>query len=1100
MGKQRKKKKSKASRRGNKQSAPKAGTIDDAKVQHSSDEGASEIALQPFGEGPRFTVLMAAYNRADLIHVAIDSVLAQDFEDYELVIVDDGSTDDTPNVVGRYTDQRIRYVRKSVNEGRPLTRNRAIQEARGEFVLWMADDDLLSPGLLTLYDGILRSEPHVDVIYGKLQLFDHDTGQDLNIFTPNDWTGRDKDVIGAKLYGSCVPDGGTATRRSIYRLVGAGPYDPEFLRAQDYELWTRIVAHASFRFVDEVVYRYRKHSGGTSWGEFIDLTYDSKIIRRHLNRHPLKTLFLNHDWRFDALATDQAHLRVAKNLQLYGDHGNVLRFAGTLDAAECWPEVIELRAQSYMALGELETARQVLDSAANTLGRPYALVAELTNTLNTLQSFKEQAPHWLQAASLDRVVQAAVQFDNSHFQTFDTMRFRAAAHEQAGNLEAALHCYCLAARLKPDDDDTASQTARLCALVGESPKTDLTSMRRRLAERFYELPQKEFVDSAGWNVAVAVVGETGVDFDRAVRSVCAQTHSKLTIHVFGETSVDDPRIRLHLPEAHATWLRSHGFDADFVAWIEAGYLWTPSHLETALQAFDAGCDVVMAMALKVELNPSTDEVVAHEIAMGELTEPAQLFGHSRRLLSQLVARGTGVSDDRLLGAELPELMARDLSIRLSQGERTKAIGAPTVSFVDVTAAESVGPLDRLRFYTGYNEETVFDLKAREVQNQQLNPHGYRVPKQGRTTIVIHGLRTLDELKSSIERFRDCTLSPHEFVAMVEPPDFNEAESINRWVEHVDDVRVCEYRAQFGLAKQINDGFARANGEFVALAHFTTEVPAGWLARMQGAVDLDAPVSVCIPSRQDQSAATVSLTEPAGLENHPIDGHCIVLTRGALDRIGGLDVTLDAPGMEWLDYARRLTLAGGSIQVADGVSTRSSQPQIEFNLTSKEHFEWRWSKHYASAFQADLHKHPFGSEEGFRPDSRPVVLEESSDTNVLVMPPWGDDDALVDLLRTCAKFPRSASVWWRCEPGSASARVVEIKSLLTRFDIDEPKSLLLIDAPLAPERESGLYTAADAIYVKDGWSDVRRVIRRGFDCRRPVFRDEVSLINWLGSDD
>ena len=491
MGKQRKKKKSKASRRGNVHSAPKAGIIHDARVQDNTDKDTSELALQPFGEGPRFTVLMAAYNRADLIHVAIDSVLAQDFEDYELVIVDDGSTDDTPAVVGRYTDPRIRYIRKPINEGRPLTRNRAIREARGEFVLWMADDDLLSPGLLTLYDGILRSEPDVDVIYGKLQLFDHDTGQDLNIFTPNDWTGRDKDVIGAKLYGSCVPDGGTATRRSIYRLVGAGPYDPEFLRAQDYELWTRIVSHASFRFVDEVVYRYRKHAGGTSWGEFIDLTYDSKIIRRHLNRHPLKTLFPNHDWRFEALATDQAHLRVAKNLQLYGDYGNVLRFADTLDAAECWPEVVELRAQSYMALGDLETARHVLESAVETLGRTYAVVAQLTNTLNTLQSFREQAPLWLKAASLDRVVQAAVQFDNGNFQTFDTMRFRAAAHEQAGNLEAALHCYCLAARLKPDDEDTASQTERLRALMGESPKTDLTSMRRRLAERFYELPQKK---------------------------------------------------------------------------------------------------------------------------------------------------------------------------------------------------------------------------------------------------------------------------------------------------------------------------------------------------------------------------------------------------------------------------------------------------------------------------------------------------------------------------------------------------------------------------------------------------------------------------------
>ena len=482
--------------------------------------------------------------------------------------------------------------------------------------------------------------------------------------------------------------------------------------------------------------------------------------------------------------------------------------------------------------------------------------------------------------------------------------------------------------------------------------------------------------------------------------------------------------------------------------------------------------------------------------MGELTEPSQLFGRSRRLLSQLVARRSILSDDRFLVASLPVLMARDLSIRLSQGERTKVIGAPTVSFVDVSAADLVEPIERLRFYAGYNEKTVFDLKARQVQNQQLNTHGYRVPKQGRTTIVIYGLTTADELESSIKRFRKCTLSPHEFVAMVEPTNFDEAESINRWVEQVDDVRVCEYRAHFGLAKQINDGFARANGEFVALVHFTTELPLGWLARMQGAVDLDAPVSVCIPRRQDQIAATLSPTDPPGPSTHLIDGHCIVLTRGVLDRIGGLDVTLGAPGMEWVDYSRRLALAGGSVQFVDSVNTQTSMPEIEFSSTAKEQLELRWTQAYGSDYQLDLHHHPFGSEEGFRPDSRPVVLEESGDTNVLVMPPWGDDNALADLLRTCAQFPQSASVWWRCEPGSAPARIAEIKSLLVRFNIAEPNSLLLVDAPLAPERESGLYTAADAVYVKDDWSDMRRVVRRSF-IERPA-ANEASLINWLGT--
>ena len=88
------------------------------------------------------------------------------------------------------------------------------------------------------FDGILTAEPHIDVI--TVQLFDHDTGQDLNVFTPNDWTGRDDEVVGAN---SMFP----RTRRwfcgSTYALweMGSGPYDVEFVRAQDYELWTRIV-------------------------------------------------------------------------------------------------------------------------------------------------------------------------------------------------------------------------------------------------------------------------------------------------------------------------------------------------------------------------------------------------------------------------------------------------------------------------------------------------------------------------------------------------------------------------------------------------------------------------------------------------------------------------------------------------------------------------------------------------------------------------------------------------------------------------------------------------------------------------------------------
>ena len=138
---------------------------------------------------------------------------------------------------------------------------------------------------------------------------------------------------------------------------------------------------------------------------------------------------------------------------------------------------------------------------------------------------------------------------------------------------------------------------------------------------------------------------------------------------------------------------------------------------------------MMSMALKVELDQSTGEVVSHEFAMGELTEPSQLFGQSRRLLSQLVARRSILSDDRFLVASLPVLMARDLSIRLSQGERTKVIGAPTVSFVDVSAADLVEPIERLRFYAGYNEKLFSILRLGRFRTNSLIPMDIAFPNR-----------------------------------------------------------------------------------------------------------------------------------------------------------------------------------------------------------------------------------------------------------------------------------------------------------------------------------------------------------------------------------
>ena len=89
---------------------------------------------------PFFSIIIPTYNRANLISISIESVLKQTFTDFELIIVDDGSTDNTSEVVGNYTDNRIFYYKK-VNEERGAARNYGIKKSCGEYVNFLDSDD-----------------------------------------------------------------------------------------------------------------------------------------------------------------------------------------------------------------------------------------------------------------------------------------------------------------------------------------------------------------------------------------------------------------------------------------------------------------------------------------------------------------------------------------------------------------------------------------------------------------------------------------------------------------------------------------------------------------------------------------------------------------------------------------------------------------------------------------------------------------------------------------------------------------------------------------------------------------------------------------------
>ena len=127
---------------------------------------------------PKVSVVIPTYNRADLLPRAVNSVLYQTFTDYEIIIVDDCSSDNTQGVISTFTDPRIRSVRHNRNKGQSATINTGIANAHGEYLAFLDDDDEWLPAKLEGQVSILDSSPHnIGLVYGWMDRIEDSTGR-----------------------------------------------------------------------------------------------------------------------------------------------------------------------------------------------------------------------------------------------------------------------------------------------------------------------------------------------------------------------------------------------------------------------------------------------------------------------------------------------------------------------------------------------------------------------------------------------------------------------------------------------------------------------------------------------------------------------------------------------------------------------------------------------------------------------------------------------------------------------------------------------------------------------------------------------------------
>jgi hypothetical protein len=218
------------------------------------------------------SVIMPTFNRASLLADAIDSVLSQTYRNWELIIVDDGSTDDTRDVVAAYSDARIRCVRQE-NRGQAAARNVGLSLASGRYLAFLDSDNRWKPGKLAAQIDHLRANPTVGLVYAENELID-EAGNVVGHAPALRRSGR---VLEELIMGNFVTFNTVVVRAEC---IDGMTFDESMRGGEDYDLLLRLAAVASFAYQPDVLCQYRIEGERVSNRVYEVLQANEKSLRR----------------------------------------------------------------------------------------------------------------------------------------------------------------------------------------------------------------------------------------------------------------------------------------------------------------------------------------------------------------------------------------------------------------------------------------------------------------------------------------------------------------------------------------------------------------------------------------------------------------------------------------------------------------------------------------------------------------------------------------------------------------------------------------------------------------------------------------------------
>lgn len=196
---------------------------------------------------PTISVIIPTYNRTHLIERAIQSVLNQTYQDFEIIVVDDGSIDNTKEVLESFSDKRIRYIRHEKNRGGAVARNTGIKIARGEYIGFLDDDsEWLSKKLEKQMKAFEAASPEVSIVYTGLLRIENDR----KVYIPSPTIKKKENNIQRELLKKNFIDTSTIlVKKECLNKVGV--FDERLPRFQDWELVIRISKCYKFKLINE---------------------------------------------------------------------------------------------------------------------------------------------------------------------------------------------------------------------------------------------------------------------------------------------------------------------------------------------------------------------------------------------------------------------------------------------------------------------------------------------------------------------------------------------------------------------------------------------------------------------------------------------------------------------------------------------------------------------------------------------------------------------------------------------------------------------------------------------------------------------------------